>query len=143
MPAGTQSCSESCGRQRASLPHGSTARPCPWARRSCEHAFVSIKGSPHARFRRSLETGRLSVVLLAAAELQHLELDDALEVLVLMARERHPRFDRAATRWVGRLLAERPLGLADARFALILVERLPARHETLQRFARRRQVSPS
>jgi hypothetical protein len=99
---------------------------------------VAIKGSPHARFRRSLETGRLSVVLLAAAELQHLELDDALEVLVLMARERHPRFDRAAARWVGRLLAERPLGLADARFALILVERLPAGRETLQRFARRR-----
>jgi len=106
--------------------------------RPCEHAFVSIKGSPHARFRRSLETGRLSVVLVAAAELQHLELDDALEVLVLMARERHPRFDRAATRWVGRLLAERPLGLADARFALVLVERLPAGHEALQRFARRR-----
>jgi hypothetical protein len=110
----------------------------PRSRRACEHAFVSIKGSPHARFRRSLETGRLSVVLLAAAELQHLELDDALEVLVLMARERHPRFDRAATRWIGRLLAERPLGLADARFALVLVERLPAGHETLQRFARRR-----
>jgi hypothetical protein len=108
------------------------------ARCACEHAFVSIKGSPHARFRRSLETGHLSVVLSAAAELQHLELDDALEVLVLMARARHPRFDRAATRWVGRLLAERPLGLADARFALVLVERLPAGHETLQRFARRR-----
>jgi hypothetical protein len=99
---------------------------------------VSIKGSPYARFRRSLETGRLPVVLNAAAELPHLELDDALEVLVLMARDGDPRFDRAATRWVGRLLAERPLGLADARFALALVERLPAGRETLQRFARRR-----
>jgi hypothetical protein len=115
-----------------------TSVPTRRPHRACEHAFVSIKGSPHARFRRSLETGHLPVVLLAAAELQHLELDDALEVLVLMARERHPRFDRAATRWVGRLLAERPLGLADARFARILVERLPAGHETLQRFARRR-----
>lgn len=118
------------GRATPSPPGGSPA--------ACEHVFVSIKGSPHARFRRSLQTGRLHVVLAAAAELQHLELDDALEVLVLMARERHPRFDRAATRWVGRLLAERPLGLADARFALILVERLPAGRDTLQRFARRR-----
>jgi hypothetical protein len=99
---------------------------------------VSIKGSPYARFRRSLETGHLPVVLNAAAELPRLELDDALEVLVLMARDGDPRFDRAATRWVGRLLAERPLGLADARFALALVERLPAGRETLQRFARRR-----
>jgi hypothetical protein len=99
---------------------------------------VSIKGSPHARFRRSLETGRLSIVLMAAAEMPRLELDDALEVLVLMARDGDPRFDRAAARWVGRLLAERPLRLADARFALVLVERLPAGRETLQRFARRR-----
>jgi hypothetical protein len=138
MSAGTQRRPEPCGANApafTALDH--TTSPCR-PRRTCEHAFVSIKGSPHARFRRSLETGRLSVVLLAAAELQHLELDDALEVLVLMAREGHPRFDRAAARWVGRLLAERPLGLADARFALILVERLPAGHETLQRFARRR-----
>jgi hypothetical protein len=99
---------------------------------------VSIKGNPYARFRRSLETGRLSVVLTAAVELPRLELDDALEVLILMARDGDPRFDRAATRWVGRLLAERPLGLADARFAVVLVERLPAGRETLQRFARRR-----
>jgi hypothetical protein len=84
---------------------------------------VSIKGSPHARFRRSLETGRLPVVLMAAAELRFIDLDDALAILVLMAREGDPRFDRAASRWVGRLLAERSLSLADARYALALVER--------------------
>jgi hypothetical protein len=88
----------------------------------CEHVFVSIKGSPYANFRRSLETRRLSVVLSAAAELQTVQLDDALEILILMAAENDPRFDRAAARWVGRLLAETPIGLADGRYAIALVE---------------------
>jgi hypothetical protein len=100
---------------------------------------VSIKGSPYARFQRSLETRNLSVVLAAAAELQSIQLDDALEILILMAAENDPRFDRAATRWVGRLLTETPpMNLQDARFALTLVEQLPACAETLRRLARRR-----
>jgi hypothetical protein len=70
---------------------------------------VSTKGSPYARFSRALETRKLSVVLIAAAELQSIQLDDALEIL--MAAEKDPRFDRAAARWVGRLLAETPIGL--------------------------------
>jgi HEAT repeat protein len=99
---------------------------------------VSINGNPYARFRRSLETRRLSVVLLAAAELPQIQLEDALEILTLMAQEHDPRFDRAAARWVGRLLAENPLGLADGRYALALVERLPSGVESLRRLARRR-----
>jgi hypothetical protein len=56
-----------------------------------------------------------------------------------MAAENDPRFDRAATRWVGRLLTETsPMNLQDARFALTLVEQLPACAETLRRLARRR-----
>ena len=99
---------------------------------------VSIKGSPYASFSRALETRKLSIVLAAAAELQTVQLDDALEILILFAEERDPRFDRAATRWVGRLLAEKPVSLADARWALALVERLPTGAETLRRLARRR-----
>jgi hypothetical protein len=99
---------------------------------------VSIKGSPYAHFGRALETRKLSIVLAAAAELQHVQLDDALEIVILLAAENDPRFDRAAARWVGRLLAETPLGLTDARWALALVERLPQGAETLRRFARRR-----
>ena len=100
--------------------------------------FVSIKGSPYARFQRSLQTRNLSVVLTAAAELQTIQLDDALEILILMAAQNDPRFDRAATRWTGRLLSETPIGLTDARWALALVERLPASAESLRRLVRRR-----
>jgi hypothetical protein len=99
---------------------------------------VSIKGSPYARFQRALQTRKLSIVLAAASELEAIQLDDALEILILMAAENDPRFDRAAARWVGRLLSETPIGLADGRYAIALVERLPQCSETLWRLARRR-----
>jgi hypothetical protein len=52
---------------------------------------VSIEGSPYAGFRRSLETRNLKIVLPAAAELDHVPLDDALEILTLMAEAGDPR----------------------------------------------------
>jgi hypothetical protein len=42
--------------------------------------------------------GPLSVVLVEAAELDWIDHDDALEILLLMARDRDPRFDRSAAR---------------------------------------------
>jgi hypothetical protein len=47
--------------------------------------FVSIKGSPYAHFRRTLETRNLGIVLPAAAELDWISLSDSLEILTLMA----------------------------------------------------------
>jgi hypothetical protein len=101
---------------------------------------VSIKGSPYARFRRSLETRNLAVVLMAATELDHVRLDDALEILILMAEERDARFERAAARWIGRLLTETkpPMSLKEARWTIAMVEQLPRCRESLHRIARRR-----
>ncbi len=99
---------------------------------TCEHAFVSIKGGPYQRFRRALEIGRLPLVLAAAAELPRLELDDALEVLLLIADQDERRFPRAATRWLGRLALERPeLSLPELRLALAACELLPTRPEVV------------
>jgi hypothetical protein len=100
---------------------------------------VSIKGSPYARFRRSLPTGKLAIVEMAASELEVVQLDDALEILTLMAAERDPRFDRAAAKWIGRLLVERPMTMADARWAIALVEQLPDCKTTLYRLTQRRR----
>jgi hypothetical protein len=100
---------------------------------------VSIKGSPYANFQRSLETRQLSIVLAAAAELQSIQLDDALEILILMAQARDPRFDRAAARWIGRLLVETPpMTLKEARWVVAMVEQLPGCRESLHRLAQRR-----
>lgn len=86
---------------------------------------MSIKGSPYARFRRALEQGNLQLVYVEAAELPQVNLDDALAICALMARERHPAFDRAAVRWVARLCLERRLTIHETRCALALVETLP------------------
>jgi hypothetical protein len=68
----------------------------------CEHVFVSIRGSPYARFQRALETGNLTLIRGAAAELPRVSLEDALRVC-LVIREREPQaFDRAARRWLAR-----------------------------------------
>jgi hypothetical protein len=100
--------------------------------------FVTSDGHAYSRFRRALVTKNLAIIQAAAVELPGLGLDDALEILWLMAHKRDPRFERAAVRWVGRLLLETPTTLRDARFALVLVERLPDGKDALARLARRR-----
>jgi hypothetical protein len=95
-------------------------------------------GNPYSRLREALVTRDLTTALEAADELPQLQVTDALEVLVLMARANDPRFDRAAARWVGRLLIENRIGLRDARFALAMVERLPQCRDALHRLTHQR-----
>jgi hypothetical protein len=87
---------------------------------------VTSDGSPYARFRRALDQGRLHLVITAAAELPRVDLDDALEVCVLMSRDAHPAYERAAIRWVARLCLERTVSIHEVRCALALFETLPS-----------------
>ena len=87
---------------------------------------MTSDGSSYARFRRALAAGNIALVKAAAAELPRVDLDDALEVCVLMARDDHPAFERAAVRWVARLCLERRVGIHDTRCALALFETMPA-----------------
>lgn len=104
-----------------------------------EHTFVSIKGSAYSRFRRALDTGNLTVVRAAAAELPTVNLDDALRICLLLRDADPRRYERAMIRWLGRLCLERPqLGLEELRGALAACERLP--HEPDQAFAELRQL---
>ena len=95
-----------------------------------------------ARFRRALATGNANVVLDAAAELPQVGLDDALAVCMVLARERDPRYPRAAGRWLGRLVLERGLALEHGlRAAVALIElgsapREVAPRATLEELAR-------
>ncbi len=105
--------------------------PGPWPpdRQPCEHAFVSIKGSSHARFRRALETGNPTLVLAAAAELRRVDLADALAIVLVLLDGRSPRYERAAVRWHGRLCLEAPgLTLPDAGLVLAALQALPGPH---------------
>ena len=83
---------------------------------------MTSQGSPYGRFRRALERRQPMAALSAAAELRHVALTDALE-LVLLLRDRDPaRYARAALRWHGRLCREVPgLTLNEAAAVLALL----------------------
>ena len=99
---------------------------------------MTAQGSAYSRFQRALSTDNLQLIEAAAAELPRVSLEDALAILIVLAQAGDARFERAAARWVGRLLPETPAALSDARFALALVERLPSCRDALHGLARRR-----
>src|SRR5262245_21443931 len=63
-----------------------------------QHAFLTSQGSAYDRFRRALDRGTLLQAMSAAAELKHVALSDALELMLLLARGDPPRFHGAALR---------------------------------------------
>ena len=88
---------------------------------------MTSQGSAHGRFARAIKQRNLFQAEIAARELRGLALDDALELVILIAAQRPERLERAAVRWHGRLEVELPaLTLAESRFALAALERLPA-----------------
>jgi hypothetical protein len=82
---------------------------------------MTSQGHPYARLRHALATGNARIAEAAAREVDHVALRDALE-LCLLYRDDPERYERAAARWIGRLIAERSrinlseIELAAARF---------------------------
>jgi hypothetical protein len=89
---------------------------------------MSIKGHPYRWFSSALRRGDLVGVRSAAAELGHkVNLVDALSIVLLMADREDEAFERAATRWLARLVIERPaVGLEELRFGLVALQALPS-----------------
>jgi hypothetical protein len=88
---------------------------------------MTSQGSASGRFTRAIQQRKLFVAEMAAREMRGLSLVDALELVILIASQRPDRLERAAIRWHGRLEVELPaLTLAESRFALAALERLPA-----------------
>jgi hypothetical protein len=79
--------------------------------------FVTYEGSPSARFQRAISRGDMMGAETAAFELTSLSLHDALALVALYARADDRKFDRAAVRWLRRLLQEQPLMLSEAQRA--------------------------
>ena len=85
----------------------------------CEHLFVTSQGSAYGRFRRALDAGNANLALAAAADLEHVGLADALELLLLLLEPEPSRFERAALRWHGRYCREvSDVDLAEAQSVL-------------------------
>ena len=83
---------------------------------------MTSQGSPYGRFRRAIERRQATAGLSAAAELRHVALTDALELLLLL-RDRDPaRYPRAALRWHARYCREVPgVTLSEAAAVLALL----------------------
>jgi hypothetical protein len=61
-----------------------------------------------SRFRRAIEAGSVVEADSAARDLGSLGDDDALRFLLLLHRKGDARYERAAVRFLGRILSERP-----------------------------------
>jgi len=90
---------------------------------------MTSQGSPYARVQRALKTGRASIAWLAALELEHIGLEDAF-ALVLIVDE--PLYQRASARWLGRLCLEVPsITLRQAQLVVAALAGLPDRAAAL------------
>jgi len=68
---------------------------------------ITSQGHPTTRLRRAIATGNPLLVRAAAAELPHVELDDALAICLVLLDSEPERYEPSAIRWLGRLLLER------------------------------------
>ncbi len=101
---------------------------------------MSIKGSSYGNFRRALDSGNLTIIRAAAAELPAVNLEDSLRVALLVCEHEPENAERAALRWLGRFCLERrdvtlaEVGEAVDAFAS-LVEDVETAEATLRRLA--------
>ena len=87
---------------------------------------MTSQGSSYTIFRRALQRGSLTAVRAAVANLPGPPpLDDALVICLLLLDQEPDRYERAAVRWLGRLLLEhRGIGLRHAELAAAYLARL-------------------
>lgn len=79
----------------------------------CEHTFVVP--TAEERFRIAIEGRLLPEAVGAARDVPVLDLADMLSLTLLLHDEGDPRYERAAVRWVGRLVYAHPeVGLKGA-----------------------------
>jgi hypothetical protein len=95
---------------------------------------VTAEGRPYAIFLRALERGSLVGVRSAVGNLPGLPpLEDALVICRLLLEQEPDRYERAAVRWLGRLLLEQPgVALRHAELAAVYLAAWadPARRES-------------
>jgi hypothetical protein len=116
-----------CGWQAPLVPPEPFANIC-----SCQLGVVPTRGSS------VLETGNLTLIRSAAAELPQVSLEDALQVCLAVRRTEPETYERAVVRWLGRFCLERrDVTLTTVRAALEAFERLPALPEESMRHLRR------
>jgi hypothetical protein len=67
---------------------------------------LTSQGSAYSVFKRALRRRDLAAVHAAAADLQRVPLDGAFAICLLILEQQPARYERAALRWLSRLLAD-------------------------------------
>ena len=97
-----------------------------------QRPLMTSQGTAHGRFQRAIERRSLFHAELAAREMEHLNLADALALALLIAESDPDRWPRAAARWHARFVQEaRGIGIDDAGLALEALRLLPGPHRAL------------
>jgi hypothetical protein len=86
---------------------------------------VTSQGHAYAQFQRALKAGNAFLALEAARELNHVTLEDALGLCLVMRQDRR-RYQRAAARWLARYHGEvESVTLTEIREVADLMAALP------------------
>jgi hypothetical protein len=87
--------------------------------------LVTSQGHAYAQFQRALKTGNPVLALDAARELNHITLEDALGLCMLLRKDAR-RYQRATARWLARYHADvEGVTLTDIREIADLLAALP------------------
>jgi hypothetical protein len=89
---------------------------------------MTSQGTASGRFQRAIERRNLQAAEMAAREMGQLSLMHALSLVACYARVGDVRFERAALRWLERLIAERDIGLSDVQLAAVALASLRTKH---------------
>lgn len=108
---------------------------------------MTSQGSAYGRFQRAMRRRQLFHAEVAARELGHLSLPDALRIALLISEIEPQRWPRAAARWHARFVLEaKGIGLHESALAFSAVAALPGKHrqlgaQTLRQLARSHGLS--
>jgi hypothetical protein len=87
------------------------------------------------RFRRARDRGNITEALSSASELEHIGLNEALELCLLLRDKEPARYPRAALRWHGRLCREVDVSLEEAQAVLAALILLAGERKTNAAYA--------
>src|SRR4051812_48743971 len=87
---------------------------------------MTAQGQPRSRYRRAIQRRNLMGAETAAREMGVVGLDEALELVILVAEADRARLDAFAGRWIARLAEEQRLSLAELDLAVTALRALPS-----------------
>jgi hypothetical protein len=79
---------------------------------------MTSQGTAYGRFARALQRGNVFQAELAAREIGHLSLAEALSLCELLVARDPQKFERAAQRWLRRFIEERSPSLPEIAFGV-------------------------